>query len=264
MTVATHESRRVRHPLVFRHVQVLEVQDITPSMRRVIFGGEELAGFSSAAADDQVKLFFPVNGEPLPRPTMGADGLQFPEGAARPPLRDYTPRHFDAAARTLAIDFVLHGDGPAATWAATAAPGQLIGLGGPRGSMLVADDFDHYVMVGDETALPAIGRWLEELPARAHVTVLVEVADERDRQAFHSRANVQVTWMHRDGTPPGGGTLLLDALAALPLPEGDVFWWIATESRRARLIRQSLVARDGVNAEWVKATGYWQLDPADD
>lgn len=263
MTVATHESRRVRHPLVFRHVQVLEVQDITPSMRRVIFGGEELAGFSSAAADDHVKLFFPVNGEPLPRPTMGADGLQFPEGAARPPLRDYTPRHFDAAARTLAIDFVLHGNGPAATWAATAAPGQLIGLGGPRGSMLVADDFDHYVMVGDETALPAIGRWLEELPARAHVTVLVEVADERDRQAFHSRANVQVTWMHRDGTPPGG-TLLLDALAALPLPEGDVFWWIATESRRARLIRQSLVARDGVNAEWVKATGYWQLDPADD
>ncbi|HEY4145600.1 siderophore-interacting protein [Pinirhizobacter sp.] len=264
MTVAIHDSRRVRHPLVFRHVQVLEVQDITPSMRRVTFGGEQLAGFHSAAPDDHVKLFFPVNGEPVPRPTMGADGIVFGEDTPRPPMRDYTPRHFDAKRQTLAIDFVLHGDGPAASWAATAAPGQVIGLGGPRGSMLIADDFDHYVMVGDETALPAIGRWLGELPAGANATVLVEIADEHNRQSFPSRANVQVTWMHRDGTPPGGGTLLQDAVAALPLPDGDVFWWIATESRRARLIRQALVARDGVNAEWVKATGYWQLDPADD
>jgi NADPH-dependent ferric siderophore reductase len=264
MTVATHESRRVRHALVFRHVQVLAVQDITPSMRRVTFGGEELDGFVSAAPDDHVKLFFPVNGEPLPRPTMGAEGLQFPESAVRPPMRDYTPRRFDAAARTLDIDFVLHGDGPAASWAAAAAPGQVIAVGGPRGSTLVADDFDHYVMVGDETALPAIGRWLEELPSSANATVLVEIADERDRQVFQSKARVHVTWMHRDGTPAGGGTLLQDALAALPLPDGDVFWWIATESRRVRLIRQSLLAREGVNAEWVKATGYWQLDPADD
>jgi NADPH-dependent ferric siderophore reductase len=264
MTVATHESRRVRHPLVFRHIEVTAVQDLTPSMRRITFGGDDLAGFHSTAPDDHVKLFFPVDGQPVPRPTMGNDGVQFPEGAPRPPMRDYTPRHFDARSRTLTIDFVLHGDGPAASWAATAAPGQRIGLGGPRGSMLIADDFDHYVMAGDETALPAIGRWLEELPAGAQATVLMEVADERDQQALASRAKVQVVWLHRDGTPAGGGTLLQDALAALPLPDGDVFWWIATESRRARLIRQSLAAREGVNAEWVKATGYWQLDPADD
>jgi len=234
MTVATHESRRVRHTLVFRHVEVLAVQDITPSMRRVTFGGEELDGFVSAAPDDHVKLFFPVNGEPLPRPTMGAEGLQFPDGAARPPMRDYTPRHFNTLARTLDIDFVLHGDGPAASWAATAAPGQVIGLGGPRGSMLVADDFDHYVMVGDETALPAIGRWLEELPASTRATVLVEIADERDRQLLHSLANVHVTWMHRDGTPPGGGTLLQDALAALPLP-----WHMMSDCSQKRTMSQT-------------------------
>ena len=48
----------VRHPLVFRRVQVREVIDLTPGMRRIVVGGPELEGFHSGAPDDHIKVFF--------------------------------------------------------------------------------------------------------------------------------------------------------------------------------------------------------------
>jgi NADPH-dependent ferric siderophore reductase len=190
---------------------------------------------------------------------MTADGLMFPAGVAPPPMRDYTPRRYDAVARELTVDFVLHGAGPAAGWAAQARVGQTIGIGGPRGSLVVADDFDTYVLAGDETALPAIGRWLEELPPAAHAVVIVEVANERERQLLPSKASVQWQWCFRNA----GSDTLETCLRGLPLPPGDTFWWIATESRRARNLRKLVVDERGANGTWVKATGYWKLDGDD-
>src|SRR6266568_4230449 len=77
-------------------------------------------------------------------------------GSGAPVMRDYTPRRFDAVQRELDIEFALHGDGPAATWAAQAAPGQRVMIGGPRGSFIVPTDFDWHLLIGDETALPAV------------------------------------------------------------------------------------------------------------
>src|ERR1700754_2289393 len=160
-----HAITRVRHTLRMRLLDVLHVQRLTPHMVRVTFTGEDVKGFVSASPDDHVKLFFPVDGGQINLPTMGPDGPVFAEGVTPSPARDYTPRHYDAKANELDIDFVLHGDGPASTWAAQAQAGQWLGIGGPRGSRIVADDFDTYVLIGDETALPAIGRWLDEMPA---------------------------------------------------------------------------------------------------
>ena len=75
---------------------------------------------------------------------------------------------------------MLHGDGPASTWAAQAKPGQQIVIGGPRGSMIIPDAYDWYFLAGDETALPAIGRRLEELPATARVVAVIEVEDKAE------------------------------------------------------------------------------------
>ena len=82
-------------------------------------------------------------------------------------MRDYTPRRYDLDTLELDIDFVLHGDGPASTWAEQAKPGQFLHIGGPRGSMIVPDIFDSYLLIGDETALPAIARRLEGLAAES-------------------------------------------------------------------------------------------------
>lgn len=257
--MSLHESRMVRRPVVFRRLTVLRVEDLTPHMRRIVLGGEALQGFVSEAPDDHVKVFFPNRRGELVQPTMGPNGMEFPEGQEPSPMRDYTPRRYDPARGELTIDFVLHGEGPASSWAVQAEPGQQIGIGGPRGSFIVAADFDHYVMIGDETALPAIARWLEELPVTARATVLAEIPQLADRQTLSSEAYFEVQWLDRHGASGADSHLLEDALAALPTPKGDTFWWIATESKRARAMRQTVSQERGVPKEWLKATGYWKF-----
>ncbi|MFC4764609.1 siderophore-interacting protein [Dyella koreensis] len=253
-----HESHQIRHNLVFRQLDVLRVDRLTPHMQRVVLGGPQLAGFISAAPDDHVKLFFPNRDGELVPPTLGANGIEFPSDREPSPMRDYTPRHYDAARGELTVDFVLHGDGPAATWAEQAAPGQQLGCGGPRGSLVIANDFDHYVLIGDETALPAIGRWLQEMPATVAVTAFIEIPETADRQALPTDARCELHWFDRQGSDAAASTLLEDAVRSVDAPAGDTFYWIAAESRRARAMRLFLSQERGVPKEWIKATGYWK------
>jgi len=264
MTAHTHQT--LRHPLKFRSLQVQRVEQLTPHMQRVVFGGDELHGFISAAPDDHVKLFFPNTSGDIVTPVMGSNGPEYPPGRDYSPMRDYTPRHYDTSRNELTIDFVLHGDGSASLWAARAEPGQQIGMGGPRGSVVIANDFDHYVLIGDETALPAIGRWLAEMPETTTADVLVEIPDAEDRQPLPSPAQVTVTWLERRGTSADRSELLEHALRALRIPAGDTFYWIATESRRARNMRQWLSLERNVPKDWLKAKGYWKAgaDDSDD
>ncbi|UPG87557.1 siderophore-interacting protein [Luteibacter aegosomatis] len=246
-----HEIRRVRHELKMRILEVARVERLTPHMVRVTVHGPELEGFPSASPDDHVKLFFPTAAGEFNMPTMGPDGPVYPEGKEPSPSRDYTPRRFRPESLELDLDFVIHGEGPASTWAEQAKPGDRLGVGGPRGSMVVPDDYDHYVLVGDETALPAMGRWLEEMPADTNVTVLAEIASPDERQAMAR----ETRWFIRGQSPS-----LDDVLASMAIPEGDTFWWVALESKRARTLRSTLVETRGIDKEWVKATGYWQAD----
>jgi NADPH-dependent ferric siderophore reductase len=252
-------ARRVRHETRRRMLQVRDVRPITPKMLRVTVGGDDLSGFVSAAHDDHVKLFFPPPGEEKPvMPTPTANGPVYPEGAPQPAARDYTPRRYDAAANTLTIDFVLHGDGPAAAWAAQARPGHFLGVGGPRGSFIVPDDFDWYLFAGDETALPAIGRRLEELPPSARTVVVAEVADAGEEQRFDTRSKLEAHWLHRGRAAPGDGSLLLNAIAALHLPSGEGYAWVAAEAATAKALRAHLVGERGLSKDRVKAAAYWK------
>jgi NADPH-dependent ferric siderophore reductase len=252
-----HEHQRIRHNVVFRSLHVKSVERLTTHMQRIVFDGESLRGFVSAAPGDHVKLFFPNRDGEMVTPTMGANGPEYPPGREPSPMRDYTPRAFDAERNELTVDFVLHGEGPAASWAAQAKPGQRISAGGPRGSFMVANDFDTYVLIGDETALPAIGRWLEEMPTTTKAEVLLEIPDVSDRQALPSGANVAIHWYERQGLAAENSELLERALRDLVTPQGDTFYWIATESHRARAMRQFLTHERGIPKEHMKASGYW-------
>ncbi|HEY9132874.1 MAG TPA: siderophore-interacting protein [Dyella sp.] len=258
-----HESRMLRHAVVMRELKVLRTERLTPHMQRIVLGGAALAGFVSAAPDDHVKLFFPNKDGRIVQPVLGPDGLAFPADVDPSPMRDYTPRSYDEARGELTIDFVLHGDGPAASWAMQAQPGQRLGIGGPRGSHIVADDFDRYVMVGDETALPAIGRWLKELPRTAKAIALIEIPEPGDHQMLASQAEVELQWLERQGIKPEESTLLEQALEHLPAMQGDTFYWIAAESRRARRMRQWLSEHRHVPKDYLKATGYWKFGDED-
>lgn len=252
-----HSVRRLRHETRTRLLTVKRVTRITPRMVRVTLGGD-LAGFISAAADDHVKLFFPLPGSIQPTLPKGPPGSLEAAQGPTPIMRDYTPRRYDAAANELDIEFVLHDAGPATTWAAQAQVGQVLGVGGPRGSFVVDGEFDWHLLVADEAGLPAIARRLQELPAHARAFVIVEVEDAAEQQHLESKAAVQVTWVHRQGRHPGTPELLQAALARLVLPDGEGYTWIACESNVARTLRRYLINERGFDKEWIKAAGYWK------
>ena len=253
--VVTQTIHRVMHEIKRRRLEVLRVVDLTPRMRRITVGGPELAGFISLGSDDHVKLFFPQTAEEQ----ASLEGLELSAGlksTSLPPMRDYTPRRFDLKTGELDIDFVLHGDGPASTWAAQAQLGQTLHIGGPRGSMVVPDMFDSYLLIGDETALPAIARRLEELPANRRATVVVEVENAAEEQPLQSAASVEVIWVHRDQATED----LLKTVEQLKMPEGQLYAWVATESALSRKARKVLLDTHGLEEAWIKAAGYWRLE----
>ncbi|PXW97628.1 NADPH-dependent ferric siderophore reductase [Sphaerotilus hippei] len=227
---------RVRHELKRRHLVVRRVADLSPQVRRITFAGDELGDFVSASFDDHVKLMWPA-----------------PEGV-EPVRRDYTPRRFDPVAGELDIEFALHGHGPAAAWAAQAAPGQTLMIGGPRGSFIIPTDFDWHLLVGDLSALPAIARRLEELPATARVLVIADVP-EGDRRELASAARVQLQWVD-------GEAATLAAARQLTLPAGEGHVWCAGEARTMAALRHVLVEEQGVNRHAIRAAAYWKRGAA--
>jgi len=261
-TLLSRGVERVRHELKFRILDVVNVERLSPRMVRVSLSGEDLRGFVSAAYDDHVKLFFPEGGAPAVRPEPSPNGMVFPDGQ-RSPARDYTPRRFDAAANRLDIDFVIHGDGPASLWAEQAAVGQTLAVGGPRGSFVVTGLFDWFLLVGDETSLPAIGRRLEELPAGVPVIALIEIADAAEEQPIAPRDGLQLRWLHRNGAEPGTTDALAEAVEALTLPTGEGYCFVAGETAMSKRVRTHLVEQRGLNPDWIKAAGYWQRHASD-
>ena len=261
MTDTLRAPRRVRHELKFRTLTVAAVQDLTPTYRRILLEGADLDGFVSLGFDDHVKIFPVAEGQAPVLPTPGPDGPVFPD--PRPVARDYTPRAYDAAARRLTLDFVVGHGGPATEWAMAAKIGSVLGVGGPRGSLIVPTAFADHVLIGDETALPAIARRLEELPAGARAHVVVEVADVDSTWTFDSAAEVAVTWAVRDGAPRGRAEALLSAVdtALDDVDRKDAYVWIAAESTVAKALRTHLLAL-GFSAKSMKAAGYWRLGGA--
>lgn len=246
----TQAIHRVTHEIKRRRLEVLRVVDITPRMRRITLGGPELAGFISLGSDDHIKLLFPQNA--AEQAALDSPDFNLRGDGPQPAMRDYTPRRYDLAIGELDIDFVLHGDGPASTWAEQAKVGQHLHIGGPRGSMIVPDIFDSYLLIGDETAIPAIARRLDELPAGRKVLAVIEIANAAERQPLHSAAEVEVIWVVR------GQDDLLETLQNLTLPGGSLYSFVATESKLSRQVRRVLLDTHNVNEAFLKAVGYWQ------
>ena len=259
--MSTRDIQRVRHDLRFRTLTVAAVQDLTPSLRRVVLEGPELDGFVSLGFDDHVKIFPAAEGEAAVLPTLGPDGPIFPE--PRPAMRDYTPRAFDPTTNRLTLDFVTGHGGPATEWAMAARPGATLGVGGPRGSFVGPTDYADHVLIGDETALPAIARRLEELPPQARAHAVIEVGTFADRIALDSPARATVTWAMRDGAPRGESQALLKAAetALAGVDPTDAYVWIAAEATAAKALRARALDL-GFSPKAMKAAGYWRLDTA--
>ncbi|MET3653232.1 siderophore-interacting protein [Dyella japonica] len=251
---ASIEVRRVRHPLKMRELSVKRLVLASPRLLRVTFTGD-LGDFISASFDDHVKLFFPAEGDARSvLPTVTEQGIAFDPSCPRPASRDYTPRRHDRAANELDIEFVLHGEGPAVSWARATKVGDVLGLGGPRGSTLLPEGLDWYLLVGDETALPAIARRLEEASADECIIAMIEIDSADARIDIRTVANASIAWLCREAGDAG----LADAVGELILPEGEGFAWAAGEYAGIRQVRQRLIDVHGLDRQRIRAASYWK------
>jgi NADPH-dependent ferric siderophore reductase len=241
----------------FRAVEVVSVNRLSPRLVRVAFGGDALDGFEITAPTQHVKLLFPAPGEDAPAlPESGPDGLRFPDDRPRPPMRTFTPRRFDAASTTLEVEFVLHGEGPASTWAQRATPGQRIAVAGPGGRMPLALGPGRWIVAGDESAVPAIATLLDVLPASATAEVYVEVDAASDAIELASEAEVVATWLPRRAGRFGEA---LEAAVSVADVAGVAGVWIACEATAVRRIRGALLTDRGVDPTTLVTRGYWRL-----
>ena len=223
--------QRVRHELKAREVTVSDVRQLAPNFVSVTFKGESLHDFVSLSYDDHVKFILH-------------------DAAGERVMRDYTPRHYDRDARELTLEFALHAEGHMTDWARQAQVGQQAVIGGPKGSMIIPADYTWQILAGDATALPAIRRRLDELPASADVLVLV-TGEEAAALEFTSAARLRVQLVPAPDD-------IVEAFRAMQLPGGDGFIWCAGEAQMAKQVRDILFVDKGFPREAARISAYWK------
>ncbi len=241
---------------VFRAV-VVRVDDFTPSMKRVVFGGEGLTGFASTGVGDEyLRVLFPRAGETEPELPVVVDNALDYSTIDLDLLRTYTVRGHDAEAGEVTIDFVVHQGGLASSWAQGARPGDVVGLNTPTGMYDAPAGLAWQILVSDCAGLPALARILEQTPAHVRSRVVVEVPDDEHRVELSGAADV--TWV--TGGNGRGPSQLEDIVRTLPTPGNDGYVWVAGESKALRGVRKYLRKELGLPASSYKAVGYWVED----
>ncbi|MFE3637638.1 siderophore-interacting protein [Streptomyces sp. NPDC059168] len=242
--------------------QVVRTERLTPHMQRVVLGGEGLAGFAAdTCTDHYVKLLFGPAGVTYPEPfDLERVRAEFPR-EQWPVTRTYTVRAWDPEHRELTLDFVIHGDeGLAGPWAVRARPGETVRLIGPGGAYAPDPAADWHLLAGDESALPAIARTLETLPAGSRAHAFVEVAGPDEEQKVDS--DVEVVWLHRGNRPVGQA--LLEAVRALEFPTGRPQAFVHGEAAFVKELRRMLRVELRIPREDLSISGYWRLGHNED
>lgn len=230
-------------------VDVIDVVELTPHLRRIRLGGEGLATWESTGkADEFIRVTIPdVN------PAAGWED----ESAN---ARIYTVRRWDPVARTIDVDVVVHGSGRGSTWGRDAKPGDQVAVGAARGFYDPPAGSTRRLLIADETGLPAIARILEEATPDESFEVLVELISEDDAIALSSPADVNVTW--RVSGNGRGPSALLSCMESLN-PDDDIYVWIACENVVSRAARTYLRENWTRHHSLYRIVGYWNEDPAE-
>ncbi len=266
-SVTTTEPARAPRRGTQTVLEVVGVERLSPRLVRIHLGGEGFDAFLAGADPDKlaktdkyVKMLFAKPALGL-QPPYDLDALRATlEPDDMPVRRTYTIRSIDTAARSLAIDFVVHGDeGMAGPWAAAAQVGDTVCFSGPGAQFSPADGDVEHLFIGDDSAIPAIDAALEALAPTARGLALIEVGDAAEQIALAAPAGVEVRWLHRnaDGRTAPYGQVLVDAVRALPVPTGPVEVFAHGEREAMKQLRGLLQGEWGIGRRDMSLSAYW-------
>ncbi|MFE2130460.1 siderophore-interacting protein [Streptomyces amritsarensis] len=243
---------------------VVRTERLSPHMVRLVLGGEGLADFGAGEyTDHYVKLLFAPEGVSYPAPwDLERIRRDFPR-AQWPRQRAYTVRKWDPVHRELTLDFVVHGDeGLAGPWAARAQPGEVVRFLGPGGAYAPDAAAGWHLLIGDESALPAIAAAMERMPSGAEVHAFVEIDGPGDELKVATPDGISPVWLHRGGRPVGAA--LVEAVQAMEFPSTDVHAFVHGEAGFVKDLRRHLRLERGIPRERLSISGYWRLGETDE
>ena len=247
------------------HARVESASWITPAMVRVVLGGPGLDRFELPdATDAYVNVAIPPAGAPYdvvfePRAVREAHAEE-----VWPFRRRYTVRAWDGSSRRLTVDFVVHGDsGTAGPWAAGVAPGDVLVFEGPGSGYRPDPEADWYLMVGDESALPAIAASLEAVPAGRPVVVRLVCDGPEHQLPLTSPGDLDLRWLHRTGAADDVDALA-DAVSDLEFPAGRVHAFVHGEAEEIRGVRRHLLTERGLTRADMSCSPYWRRTMTDE
>lgn len=251
------------------YAEVQRVETLSPDLVRVVLAGGTLDQFEgSDATDAYVNARFLPPESPVQVP-FGPDDLDGVADEHRPRPRRFTVRSWDPVDRVLAIDFVVHGDvGYAGRWARNAKPGDRLQFEGPGGSYSPSPDVDWHLLVGDESALGAIGASLDRLGPGERAVVFAVVDTRGAEIDLSSAGDVVVHWLYRDEAEALGlddpESWVADGLARVDLPAGTFDVFVHGEAGEVRAVRRHLEVDRGVDLSSASISPYWRRKHTDE
>ncbi|WP_313524674.1 siderophore-interacting protein [Shinella sp.] len=222
----------------FRAMHVLSSTRIAPRMQRLRLTGNDLHHFDTDA-NLHARAHIPARWDSDSLETFRAFiAAESREGSELVATRYYTIRRIDADAGWLDIDFALHDtEGPGCRFACTAKAGDICGLSGPCG--LGIKRANRYLLVGDETALPAIARITENLGDTPAVHTFIFAEPEYFRSSVTNPVSPKNAWI--PGEERQSFFSRLDELrSAHYSPDDPHFIWIAGERTLVRALNPLL------------------------
>jgi NADPH-dependent ferric siderophore reductase len=211
-------------------LEVAAIADTRPQIRTITFTSSDLVGFTWLPGQD---LMLDVPGD--------NEGVR----------RRYTIRRADAVDGTLDIEVVLHGSGPFASWASSAAVGDHVYGIGPRGVVTIREKASHHLFIADTSAIPFAFAMIEALPQGSAATAVL-VTDESPPEPPVSRASVDLISVSTDE--------LADRLRSLELADEAVAY-VNGERLLVRDAAKHLSER-GMSPDAIITKPYWRRDQA--
>ncbi len=221
--------------------EVTDSERISPAMQRVALTAPELDGFSYLPGQDVMLLVAAAENKPV--------------------RRRYTIRSLDRASLTLTLNIVRHSSGPGESWVSQASPGDRVEGIGPRGKITTRPEADWHLLMGDESAMPAILAMTESLPGDAEATLVIEVPSADDEQELLAPARTRLSWLHRLGRPAGDPAGLAAEAAEIEIPAGNGHAYLFGEASVVLRMREALEGQ-GLLPGQMSPKAYWGLGRA--
>lgn len=259
-----------RHPAVVvpRRVALAERTALAPGFVRLrLVEGETgaLEDFDAPGSGDHFRM------------VVSLDAQGQPAG----PSSTYTAVAWqvEAEPRWVDLDVVLHDDqddaagesaaeprAGVARWAASAPIGAPAVIAGPKGSVLMTGRPERVLLAGDDTAVPALRRYLGMLGAETVGDLLLETHHDPRALGLDVPAGVELSILPPVPHDPGAAiaAALTDRPRPLPAPDADagakghdVFVFVCAEQSVVAPAR-AMLARWGIPVEQAVVKGYWK------